>query len=84
MLAVSEPNWYVSHDGAPSMARLTEGLLPPTDRILTEVVVEVIPSSVVTVTDSGETPRVNVSPVPRIWKSLSAKSPVVWTLASIR
>jgi len=84
VFAGSEPNWYVSQEGAPSMARFTEGLLPPTETILTDTDAEFSPVSVVTVTDWGETPRVKVSPVPRIWKSLSSKSPVLATIALIR
>ena len=80
----SEPNWYVSHEGAPSIARFTEGLLPPMEAILIDDDAEFPPCSVATVTDCGETFREKVSPVPRIWKSLSAKSWVACTMALIR
>ena len=84
VLAGSAPNRYSSQEGAPSTSRFTEGVLPLMENRLTEVDAEFSPSSVSTVIERGLASSEKVAPVPIIWKSASAKSLVVGTLASIR
>ncbi len=84
VLTDTPANWYSSQEGAPSTARFTEELPPAVENRLTETDAEFSSSSVATVTDWGVISRVKVVPAPRTWKSFSAKSPVVDTLASIR